>query len=343
MSDYVSLLIGVGLLLGNGFFVASEFAVLSAKRHRLEEAAADAGPLGRSAARSAVRGVRELSMMLAGAQLGITVCTLGLLTVVEPALAHLLEPVLHAVHAPDWAQHPIAFVIALVVVTFLHMVVGEMAPKSWALTHPERAALVLALPFRGFTVLTRPLLRVLNGFTNWLLHRMRVDARDELSTTRTPGQLAMLVGESGRMGMLDPGEHQLLARALRVQDLPVSRVMVDLERAATVAAEADAEGIMAAARTSGYLRLPVREADGEVIGVLHMRDVVGREVMDRQPVTARAVARPVPRMDAATVLPEAVARLQAGRSHLGLVTSGGEVVGLVSQTDLIGQLLDMNG
>ncbi|OIV35332.1 hypothetical protein BIV57_22035 [Mangrovactinospora gilvigrisea] len=336
MNDIAALLIGIALLLVNGFFVAAEFAVLSARRYRLEEDAEDAGPMVRWAARLAVRNSRQLSLMLAGAQLGITICTLGLLQVVEPALAHLVKPVLGAVGLPGWAQYGVSFVVALAVVTFLHMVVGEMAPKSWALTHPERAALSIAAPFRVFTLVTRPVLAALNGFTVWVLHRLGINARDELSTTRTPGQLAMLVGESGRMGMLDPGEHQLLTRALRVQEMPVRGVMVDLDRAASVPAHAGPERIVAAARTTGFLRLPVRGEDGEVLGVLHVRDVLGAA----DEVTAAEVAREVPRMPGSVLVPDAVERLQKARSHIGLVTDdGGAVVGMVSQTDLVGQLL----
>lgn len=338
MNDGLALTIGLVLLVANGFFVTAEFAVITARRHKLERIGGTAGPLGRLAARTAVRGSRELSLMLAGAQLGVTMCTLLLGIVVEPAIAHLLAPVMDALAIPAEAQHPIAFVAALVLVTFSHMVLGEMAPKSWALTHPEAAALGLALPFRAFTTPVRPLLSLLNGFTNVLLRLCRVSPRDELSSTRTPGQLAMLVGESGRTGALAPEEHQLLTRALRVQEMPVSRVMVDLDQAASVPAYAGADRITAACRATGFLRLPVRDGTGAVLGVLHVRDVVGGD----PEVTAHQIAYPVPRLPSHTTLPEAVDLLQRARSHLALVTAPGsrEVLGMVSQTDLIGQLLD---
>src|SRR5690606_38675707 len=199
MNTLTAILLGVVLLVANGLFVAAEFAVVSARRHRREETAARGGRLVRAIARTAVRNGRELTLMLAGAQLGITLCSLGLGMVAEPAIEHLLEPVFGLVGVPESLRAPVAFAVALALVTFLHMVAGEMAPKSWAITHAEGAAMALALPFRGFTWLARPLIATLNGLTNGMLRLFGIRPRDELATARTPHQLAILVGESGRM------------------------------------------------------------------------------------------------------------------------------------------------
>ncbi|GGS87262.1 membrane protein [Planobispora rosea] len=337
MSTTAALLIGVALLIGNAFFVAAEFAVISARRHRMEELAGRGGRFARIAARAAVRGGRELSLMLAGAQLGITLCSLGLGMVTEPAIEHLLEPVFGAVGVPQSLRVPISLVIALALVTFLHMVVGEMAPKSWALTHPEVAAMGLALPFRGFTWLVRPVLAALNGLTNALLRLFGVRPRDELATTRTPVQLAMLVGESGRMGLLDRYEHDLLTRALRIHQQPVERLMLPIAKAAAVTSAASGQDIRRVSAESGHLRLLVSSGTpADILGVLHVRDVLVR------PGTSPAeLARPVPRLARTTTISEAVAALQDARAHVGLVTDAGEVVGMVSLTDLLGELLDI--
>ncbi|WP_336212487.1 hemolysin family protein [Nonomuraea sp. LPB2021202275-12-8] len=329
------ILLGLALLALNALFVAAEFAFVSSRRHRLEEMAGGGNRLVRIAARSAVGGSRQLSLMLAGAQLGITLCTLGLGQVTEPAIEHYLEPVFAAIGVSESLRLPISLTIALALVTFLHMVIGEMAPKSWALTNPERAALVLTLPFRGFTWLMRPLLSSLNGLSNLLLSLFGVQSRDELATTRTPRQLAMLVGESGRMGLLDREEHDLLTRALRFEAEGIERLMVPISRVVTVPPAASAAEIRDQAASSGHLRLLVSAA-GEVEGFLHARDALlepGR--------TAGELARPVPRLACVTQVPEAVAALQEARSHLALVTgAGGAVIGMVSLTDLLGQLLD---
>ncbi|WP_449063446.1 hemolysin family protein [Planomonospora algeriensis] len=340
MSTTGALLLGVALLIGNAFFVAAEFAVISARRHRLEELAGKGGRLTRIAARAAVRGGRELSLMLAGAQLGITLCSLGLGMVTEPAIEHLLEPVFGAIGVPESFRVPISLVIALALVTFLHMVVGEMAPKSWALTHPEIAAMGLALPFRGFTRVVRPVLASLNGLTNAALRLFGVHARDELATTRTPVQLAMLVGESGRMGLLDRDEHDLLTRALRVHQQPIERLMLPIAEAVRVAPDATTAEVRRTAADSGHLRLLVGSADagdaGDVLGVLHVRDV-----LIRPEASPAELARPIPRLERATTVSEAVASLQEAHAHVGLVSDAGEVVGMVSLTDLLGELLDV--
>lgn len=329
------LLISLALLAFNALFVAAEFAFVSARRHRLEETAAGGNRMTRLAAKSAVGGGRRLSLMLAGAQLGITLCTLGLGQVTEPAIEHALEPVFGAVGVPEGLRIAISLTIALALVTFLHMVVGEMAPKSWALTHPERAVLLLTFPFRAFTWLMRPLLSVLNALTNGILRLFGVQPRDELATTRTPRQLAMLVGESGRMGLLDRQEHDLLTRALRLEAEGIERLMVPIARTTMVPPTANSDTIRASARTSGHLRLLVGTPDN-IEGVLH-----AREALLAPERTAEELARPMPRLPCVTQVPEAVAALQDARAHLALVIDQtDQVIGMVSLTDLLGELLD---
>lgn len=335
MNTFTAILLGVVLLIGNGLFVAAEFAVVSARRHRLEEAAARGGRLARAIARAAVRNGRELSLMLAGAQLGITLCSLGLGMVAEPAIAHLMEPVFAAVGLPESLRAPISFAFALALVTFLHMVVGEMAPKSWALTHAEAAALGLALPFRGFTWLARPLLSGLNGFSNALLRLFGVRPRDELATARTPHQLAILVGESGRMGLLDRDEHDLLTRALHVDGQTIESLARPITEAAHVPADADESEIRRVAARTNHLRLLVTgPTPQDVLGVLHVRDALLNP--DARP---RDLATPAPRLPADTTIPDALATLQDAHAHLGLVTTNGQIIGLISLNDLINQLL----
>ena len=178
----VALAVSVVLLVLNAFFVAAEFALIASKRHRLE----DLADRGSRAAAAAVNGSRELSLMLAGAQLGITLCTLGLGSVAKPAVADLLAPVLTALCLPESAATVVAIVLAVVIVVFLHMVVGEMAPKSWAISHPERSAVLLALPFRGFARVARPVLRLLNAMANGCLRLVGVAPRERASPGAGP-------------------------------------------------------------------------------------------------------------------------------------------------------------
>ena len=181
----------VALIALSAFFVAVEFALLAAKRHRL----ADAAPRSRSA-RAAVRSSAELTVVLAGSQLGITACTLALGAVTKPAVQDLLTGPLTALNLPIWLADASAFVLSLLIVTFLHLVIGEMAPKSWAIAHPERSAILLALPMRAFMWLFRPMLIALNSLANACVRLVGVEPVEELATGQNPQTLRQLVEHS---------------------------------------------------------------------------------------------------------------------------------------------------
>jgi CBS domain containing-hemolysin-like protein len=210
VSTATALAVSVLLLALNAFFVAAEFALVASKRHRLQQHA-DAGS---RAAKAAIAGTRELSLMLADAQLGITLCSLGLGALAKPALADLLDPLLAAAGLPPQASYVVAFLLALMVVVFLHMVVGEMAPKSWAISHPERSALALVLPFRAFAKMARPVLRGLNAFANACLRLFKVTPQDELAQVHGPAELKILLDTSAQHGTLPDAEQQMLTAML---------------------------------------------------------------------------------------------------------------------------------
>ena len=181
MSGPVVLLLTIATIALSAFFVAVEFALMAARRHRLEERAATS-----ASARAAVRSSGELTLLLAGSQLGITACTLALGAITKPWVHHAITPALESLGLPHGTANVVSFVLALFIVTFLHLVIGEMAPKSWAIAHPEFAATVLALPMRAFMVLTRPMLRLLNGAANALVRGAGVEPVDEISIAGDP-------------------------------------------------------------------------------------------------------------------------------------------------------------
>ncbi|MCF2527738.1 CNNM domain-containing protein [Yinghuangia soli] len=326
------------LLAGNAFFVAAEFALLAARRHRLEQAAA----ARKRGAGSALAGVRELTLMLAGAQLGITMCSLGLGVVSEPAFAALLDPLFRAVGLPSAVGHAIAFAIALSTIVLLHMVVGEMAPKSWAISDPERAALILAPPFRTFTRGVRPLLRALNGISNAALRAARVRPKDELSVPKDAEGLRRLVGESRRLGLIGSAEHDVLTATLRTHTEALARLVVPADRIDAVPSAAGPEEIVAASRKHGRNRLLVRGADGRLTGVLHVREVLAirdpRTAVNAP--TAGELASPVLTLRADTPIQRAVAALRERRASLALVHDAhGQLLGIVGLDDLLGSVL----
>jgi CBS domain containing-hemolysin-like protein len=331
MSLFLSLL----LLVGNAFFVAAEFALISAKRHRLEQAAAE----GSRAARAAVAGIRELSIMLAGAQLGITLCTLGLGALAEPALAALLDPLLILMGLPLAVSHGIAFVISLVVVVFLHMVVGEMAPKSWAISHPERSALLLALPFRAFARATRWLLTSLNGFTNSLLRLVKVEPQDELAQAHRPEDLRMLVRQSGEHGLIPEGQQRLLTRMLQLQKTTLAQVMVPVDRVLAVGEDTTATAIEDLSRGCGRSRFPVTDPSGRYVGLVHIREVVRASAVGADPAARELMSTPLT-LGADLPVARAVTAMREHRAQLALVTGADDrVVGIAALEDLLEELI----
>ncbi|MFF4192701.1 hemolysin family protein [Nonomuraea sp. NPDC001831] len=322
------------LLIGNGFFVAAEFALVAAKRHRLEKAAAQ----GSKAASAALSGIKELSLMLAGAQLGITLCSLGLGVVSEPLIAGTLAPLFGAVGLPETAAHAVAFVIALAVVTFLHMVLGEMAPKSWAIAHPERSATLLALPFRGFTLLVRPLISALNAVTNGLLRLFRVRPDEAGAKARTPDQLRHLVAESRRLGLIEPDDHVVLSQALQAPQSGITALITPAERIVGVPATAAAQDVIDACNRSGRTRLIVWSG-AEPSGIVHLRDAYLARRRGAA-TTAAQLAYRVPDLPREISVADAVARLRAAHSQIAVIRDGaGAVVGLVTLDDLLTTLL----
>ncbi|WP_433271636.1 hemolysin family protein [Actinosynnema sp. CS-041913] len=333
MSTTWSLLLSLVLLVANAFFVAAEFALIAAKRHRLEQAAETS-----RAARAAVAGVRELSLMLAGAQLGITLCTLGLGALAKPAVADLVDPLLGATGLPAGVSYAIAFTLSLVLVVFLHMVVGEMAPKSWAISHPERSALLLALPFRAFAHSVRWVLSGLNGVTNALLRLMKVEPQDELAQAHRPDDLRLLVRQSAEHGLIPEGQRRLLTRMLQLRNTTVSQVMVPVEHTLSVAETTDAREIERRSRESGRSRFPVTDARGRFVGLVHIREAVRATAAGSGPTARELMSTPLT-LPATMPVAQAVTAMRGDRAQLALVAENDRVVGIAALEDLLEELI----
>ena len=172
MSDATAIAVAVVLLGANAFFVGAEFALISARRATIEPRAA----AGSRRARTTLAAMENVSLMMAGAQLGITICSLGLGAIGEPAVAHLIEAPFASAGVPGALLHPIAFTIALAIVVFAHVVIGEMVPKNIALAGPDRAALLLAPPLAFIVRVLKPVIAVLNAVANLSLRAVKVQA-----------------------------------------------------------------------------------------------------------------------------------------------------------------------
>lgn len=349
MSTTWAVICSLLLLAGNGFFVAAEFALVASKRYRLEHAAAD----GSRAARAALDGSRELSVMLAGAQLGITLCSLGLGALAEPAIEHLLHPLLHAAGLPDVPSAVVALLVALIVVTFLHLVLGEMMPKSWAITDPERSATLLALPFRGFVRLVRPALLGLNGLANVALKPFGVHAQDQLAQAHGPEEMNILLERSRAEGLIGAEQTELLTSMLKLQEMKVGDLLIPDEQLVTVRPGSSAGEVEEASLRSGRSRLavvsPASSAPAAsrasaaspadvVVGVVHVRDAVRATTVGR-PATAQDLMDPAFVLDAGTTVTDAVTAMRGARAQLAMVTRRGERVGFVALEDLLEQVI----
>jgi CBS domain containing-hemolysin-like protein len=332
------LLFGLALLLANGFFVAVEFALLASRRTKLEAMAES----GSARARLAIGSMRRLNLQLAGAQLGVTMASLLLGFVAEPAVSGLLEDGLdRVVHLPDGVLHTVGFVVGLTIVAFLHMVVGEMVPKNIAIAAPERTLLALALPNRVYVTVFGPLLRMLTGLANVGTRLVGVEPRDELATAASAEDLAAMLGASRDEGLIEDVAHQLLTGALHLQEGGLSSVLVPREEVGWLprtATPAEAEALVVA---SGHTRLlVVGEGIDDVLGFLHAKDLLNVPSEARhRPLTLRRVRRMLV-LPERTLLDDALLAMQRSRLQLALVVDDeGRTLGIATLEDVIEALV----
>ncbi|WP_433262879.1 hemolysin family protein [Actinosynnema sp. CS-041913] len=327
----MSILVIFLLLAGNAFFVGAEFAIITARRDRLE-ALADQGS---APARVVIRAGRELPLLIAGAQLGITLCSLGLGALGEPAVASMLEVPFGVLGLPDAVLHGVAFALALVIVVALHTVLGEMVPKNLAIAGPERTALWLVPAHYWFCRLVAPLLRGFTVLSTAVLRLVGVTPKDELESAYTRDELALLIAQSRQEGLLEDSEHRRLAQALSSTERTVADVLVPLDRVTTVSARPTMGEVEDAVSATGFSRFPVAD-DGRLVGYLHVKDVL--DLADADPATKVPGhrIRGLPEVAADARLDEALAVLRRAQSHLArAVAADGRVRGVVALEDLL--------
>lgn len=330
MSPVVVTAVTVALIVLSAFFVIIEFALLGARPHRLEEKAQTS-----RAARAALRGVNELTIMLAGAQLGITVCTFALGAVTKPAVDHALSGLFATWGMPTWSADVLAFAIALLLVTFLHLVIGEMAPKSWAIAHPELAATAIGVPARAFIALFRPLLVWMNDLASALVRRSGFEPVDRAAVGgHDATSIRQLVEHSAQIGVLESTFHSQIEAALELQALPVGE-LVRTDRGLTlVDGHATVHDVQQAASRTGHLRVLV-DRDGPAPGIVHVRDTMLLEPHEAVAPHARSALVLDPRMP----VHEALTSMRSSREQLAVVAGGGQMIGVISISDILQRIL----
>ncbi|MEU1281448.1 hemolysin family protein [Streptomyces sp. NPDC005805] len=330
----IQLAIGLLTLVANAFFVGAEFALISVRRDQVEPEA----QAGNKRAHSVLWGLEHVSALLAAAQLGITLCTLVLGIVAEPAIAHLLEPLFDAVGVPHGLVHALSFVIALAVATYLHMLLGEMVPKNIALAEPQRTALLLGPPLVALARALRPVIFTINALANGLLKLLRVEPRDEVAATFSDDELATLVQDSGEAGLLDDRSAERLRDALELGRRPVRDVVRPVEQVVYAKAGTTPEQLERLSAESGFSRFPVIDPGRRILGYLHVKDALDAQPRDLPfPVSAM---RPIARVRATTPLDDVLTAMRRSRTHLAAVLDErGRPEGLVTMEDILRELV----
>lgn len=339
MSTALALTISLFLLIGNAFFVGAEFALISARRSVIEPRAEEGGWV----ARITLKAMENVSLMMAGAQLGITLCTLGLGALAEPAIAHELEVPFHDWGLSESLVHPVAVVIALFFVGGLHVVLGEMVPKNIALAGPERSALALAPPLTMVVRILYPAIFTLNLIANGVLRLIGVTPSNEVTSAFTRDEVAGLVEESRREGMLDADESRLLAGALEFEERDAAAVLLPIDTIVTVPIKVTPAEVEQIAGRTGFSRFPVTR-DDEMIGYLHLKDALEVKDKHRNRPIAESWVRPLPTVRLDDQLREILKVMQASGAHLARVVvrgarGTGETVGVVALEDVLEELI----
>ena len=340
MNEVLSLLVLAALLLGNAFFVAAEFALVSARADQIEPRAA----AGSVRAQKTLAAMRNVSQMMAGAQLGITLCSLGLGAVGEPAVAHLIQAPLAALGAPAGLLHPISLVIALALITVLHMVLGEMVPKNITIAGPARAALVLGPSLAVLVRLFKPFIRFFNVTANGFVRLFGVQPTDEVSASFDEGEIRSMIAQSRQEGLLGSEVSELAAGALTFEQHDVRSVLLPLDSLVTVPRQVTPRELEHVVAEHGFSRYPVRADDGTLVGYVHIKDVLDAGPTCRdQPIPDQAIT-PFVELSPEEPLPEVLQEMRRSGAHLGLVRDGDRVLGLVALEDVLERLIgDVRG
>lgn len=330
------------LLVANGAFVAAEISLLAARRTRFEKAAED----GDRRAQRALAAHRELSVTFSAAQLGITICSLALGMIAEPAVQALFANLLSDTFVPSAAVPVLSAVVALALVVFLHMVVGEMVPKNLALARPEPVALGLIRPFAVFILVLRPLILFLNWIANLLVRAVGVEPVDERHLVHSPEELALTFTESHALGTIAPQDAHMLGAALRLSAIDAQGAMtprVDVHAAPDTASISE---ILELAASTGHTRIPIYHEDlDHIVGIVHVKDVLIRDEHQQRRLRVSDVVRPMPAVPESQDLEQLLRDMLDTGSHAVIVVDEfGGTAGLLTLEDvleeLVGEIID---
>ncbi|HVE26612.1 MAG TPA: hemolysin family protein, partial [Sporichthya sp.] len=315
--------------------VGASFALVSARRSQVEPAAS-------AGSRRAIRtlaAMDRLPLMMAGAQLGITVCSVGLGALAEPAIADLLEGPVRDVGLPHGAVHPVAFGVALLIVVFAHVLIGEMVPKNFTLSLPDRAAVLLGPPLATFSRTFSILLTLVRGMAGAVMWVLRIRPSEHVDSTYGLHEVAEIAAESHREGLIDDEEYGLMARALEFTAMTAADVAIPSGRLHSLPQDATTADVEALAGRTRHMRFPVRDDAGRPVGYVHAKDLLARGELGQVGVPIAPAVRPMPTVAAETPLPEVLTQLQATRAPMATVTGPAGPQGVLTLDDVVVALL----
>jgi CBS domain containing-hemolysin-like protein len=339
MSDWAGIAWLVVLLLANAFFVGAEFAVISARRSQIEPLADQ----GKRSAKTALWAMEHATLMLATSQLGITVCSLLILNVSEPAIHHLLEVPLALTGWPEETIGTVAFIIALLLVSYLHVVFGEMVPKNLSFSIPDRAVLLLAPPLVFVARVFRPIIVSLNAIANAVLRLFRVEPKNEAASAFTLDEVATIVDQSTREGVLTDATGALVA-AFEFTEKKVHDVALPLTSLITLTEEATPSDVERAVAKYGYSRYVIVDEESVPIGYLHLKDVLRYDDLDgtgdeERPVPAKHIRQLVSVFEGSDV-EDALTTMRRSGAHVARVfDEAGDTTGVLFLEDIIEELV----
>lgn len=338
MSHSMALWISLGLLVANAFFVGAEFAAMAARRSALEPLAA----AGSARAATCLAALEQMGSMLATAQLGITVCSVGLGALAEAALHEVLHPVFAALPLGEAWANGLSFAGALLIVVYLHVVAGEMIPKNLALAGPERAALVLVPALLMVSRVLRPVVAVMEWVAKGLVRAIfRIEPKDEIASAFTVEEVTHILAESEREGLIEEHREGLVRSALEFSAKLAADVCVPVARLVTVAKGVTPEDVERLVARTGFSRYPFLDKEGHVAGYLHLKDIL--YAADAAARTERVPRKRLRRL--ATVAPteeieDVLATMRGNGTHLArVVDPTGEVIGVIFLEDIVEELV----
>jgi CBS domain containing-hemolysin-like protein len=333
----VGLLVIVALLLTNAYFVATEFALVAVRRTQVQLWVEQ----GRRGAAAAAEAIRHLDDAIAATQLGITLASIGLGFVGEPALARLVQPLLASIGLGSmFTVHSVSIALAFGIITFLHVVVGELAPKAVALDNPGRLALLFARPLLIFGRIFHPLIFVMNGAGNALVRLLGVTPAVPRQSVHSSEELSLLVSEARKAGRIRPYAGRILGNVFRISTTRVRDVMVLRQRVLAIDVSTQPEDLLDLLRETGFTRIPVYAGEVDnVVGVLHTKDLFHLYAKERV-VILQDVLRPIFEMHPDLPVVDAVRRFRRERQHLALVReSGGPLLGVCTLEDVLEEIV----